>query len=177
MDVACSLQELVDRTGGYVQELHDYLRRYPQPLEALSRAWVETATAVADLADEDANAMAIRYEDLAAEPEAVVKQILEFLGEPWEDGLIQRALDETGQVGFGDWKTFGRPTIDTSSVDRWKTLPRQTIVHLARICNPLLERLGYDAVPSTEDDAEEARRRYELGLLANRLRAEKAKKD
>ena len=38
LDVACSLRDLVAKTGGYVQELHRYLQREPEPLVALCRA-------------------------------------------------------------------------------------------------------------------------------------------
>ena len=172
LDVACSLAELVDKTGGYVQELHDYLRRYPQPLEAFSRAWVDLSTRVADMVDDDELAMGMRYEDLVADPEATVRRILEFVEEDWDETLLDRALSSTGNVGFGDWKTYGRAKVDNSSVDRWKKLPSPTIRHLAGVCNPTLERLGYEPVPTTEEDADEARRRYELGLLVNRMKTQ-----
>jgi LPS sulfotransferase NodH len=174
LDVACSVSDLVDKTGGYVQELHEYVRKYPQPLEAFARAWVDTSSAIADLCAEDELALDLRYEDLARDPEAVVRRVLEFVGEPWEDGMIERALGQADNVGFGDWKTYAKPQIDTSSIDRWKSLPAPTRAHLARICNPTLERLGYEAVAAASDeDAEAARRRYELGLLVNRMKAQK----
>ncbi|MGH8166798.1 MAG: sulfotransferase family protein, partial [Woeseiaceae bacterium] len=34
LDVACSLKDLCDTNGGYLSELHEYIRRYPSPLEA-----------------------------------------------------------------------------------------------------------------------------------------------
>lgn len=174
LDVACSVAELVDKTGGYVEELHEYVRRYPQPLEAFARAWVDTSTAIADLCAEDELALDLRYEELARGPEAVVRRVLEFVGEPWEDGLIERALGEAENVGFGDWKTYARAQVDTSSIDRWKGLPAPTRGHLAEICNPTLQRLGYETVAAAgDDDAEAARRRYELGLLVNRMKAQK----
>lgn len=172
LDVVTSLEHLVNKTGGYVQELHDYLRRYPEPREAFARAWVDTATAVADLADADDQALSIRYEDLAADPEATMKTILEFVEEPWDDGLIERALGSADRVGFGDWKTYAKKAIDTKSVGRFKSLPRPTLAHLGAICNPTLQRLGYDPVTVEEESDEDARRRYELGLLVNRMKKE-----
>jgi len=174
IDSACSLAELVEKTGGYVEALHAYVRRYPEPLEALARAWVDTATDLADLVDQESNVLDLRYEELVREPERVVQGLLEFLGEPWDDELIGRALSTTGQLGFGDWKTYARSTIDASSVDRWKRLPAPVIRHLGEICNPTLERLGYEPVPITEEGAEDARRRYELGLLVNRMKGKQS---
>lgn len=106
LDVACSMADLVDKTGGYVQELHEYLRRTPEPLAALAHAWVDTARAVDALAREDPLAMELRYEDLVREPEAAVRRVLEFVGEPWTDDLLDRALRDTGRLA----SATGRPT-------------------------------------------------------------------
>lgn len=173
LDVACSIADLVEKTGGYVQELHHYVQRHPQVLHAYAHAWVDAATHIADLADQDDNAIAVRYEDLVADPEAVTKRILAHVGELWEDGLIARALQDSSQVGFGDWKTYGRKRVDTRSVDRWKKIPQPARPALAEICNPLLRRLGYPPVQSDAVDDDEARRRYELGLMLGRIKTPK----
>lgn len=174
LDAVCSLAELVDKTGGYVQELHAYLRRDPEPLLALAHAWVDAATHVAELADRDPLAISLRYEDLVRQPEVEVRRVLEFLGEPHDDALLSRALTEPGRLGFGDWKTYGRPAIDDGSVGRWKALPSPTASRLAEVCNPTLVRLGYEPVeieqaPSDED----ARHRYAMGLRLQQLRGGK----
>ena len=180
LDATASLADLVDKTGGYVDELHPYLRRHPEPLVALAHAWVDAASAVADLAEHDAGAVSLAYEDLVARPDEVLADLLTALDEPADDdtvaGLVQRALGEEGKLGFGDWKTYARPKIDASSVGRYKKLPQPVLAPLAELCNPLLERLGYDAVRATTVDDEEARRRYELGLMLGRMKAAKAAK-
>ncbi|KIG12795.1 Sulfotransferase domain superfamily protein [Enhygromyxa salina] len=172
LDVVASLRDLVDKTGGYVEELHAYVRRYPEPLEAMARAWIDTATAIAELAESSEHAISLRYEDLSADPQAQMQRVFEFLDEPWDDELVGRALAGTGQVGFGDWKTYARASVDRSSVDRWKALPAPVQDKLARICNPTLERLGYERIDVDEeaDDPETARRRYEFGLMFNRMK-------
>ena len=172
LDVACSLAELVDKTGGYVQELHGYLRRDPEPLCALAHAWVDAAGHVAELVADDPLALDLRYEDLVREPEAVVRRVLEHVGEPYDESLLPRALGEPGRLGFGDWKTYGRAAIDGSSVGRWQTLPGATVSRLATVCNPMLERLGYEPVPSDEHPSDEdARRRYAMGLRLQHMKA------
>ncbi len=176
LDVACSIGDLTEKTGGYVQELHRYVQRYPQTLQAFAHAWVDVATDIADLADQDPQAISVRYEDLVTDPEAVTRQVLQHVGEPWEDGLVERALDNSEQVGFGDWKTYSRSAVDASSVDRWKKLPQPALEPLGKICNPLLERLGYAQVTAEAVDDEDARRRYELGLMLGRMKAAKADK-
>lgn len=173
LDVALSLAELVDKTGGYVDELHAYLSRWPEPLEALTRAWVDTANAVADVAETEPGAISLRYEQLTESPEAELRRVVEALDERWDDELLARALGETGTLGFGDWKTYARGHIDRSSVDRWQTLPEPVLARLAPIVNPTLVRLGYEPVgfdPDDEIDPDAARRRYEFGLRLNQLK-------
>lgn len=172
LDVAVSLGDLVEKTGGFVSELHRYIAREPEALAAMAQAWVDTASAVADLADDaDLDAVSLRYEDLVRDPEAELRRVFEALDEPWSDELLGRALGQTGQVGFGDWKTYARGVIDSSSVDRWRNLPAPVQAKLAQICNPTLARLGYEAVEvDADDDPEQARRRYEFGLMLNRIK-------
>jgi len=186
LDVAASLHELVTKTGGYVDELHAYLRREPEPLVALAHAWIDTASAVADLADalgagDEPSAISLRYEDLTAEPEAELRRVFTFLDEPWDDELIDRALAGTGGFGFGDWKTYAKPRIDRSSVGRWEELPTPVQARLGLLCNPTLARLGYELIDIDEDDLsidpEDARDRYQMGLQFNRMRQAKAKQD
>ncbi|MCA9695768.1 MAG: sulfotransferase [Myxococcales bacterium] len=172
LDVVCSLEELVKKTGGYVEELHAYLRRHPEPLEAFAHAWIDTARELAALVDAG-DALDLRYEQLVNDPEAALRRVLEYVGEPWRDGLVAEALAERGAVGFGDWKTYGRKGIDAASVGRYQALPRPIVRHLAALCNPTLARLGYPEVAVEDESDADARRRYELGLLINRMRAEK----
>ncbi len=181
LDVVPSLGELVQKTGGYVDELHAYIRRYPEPYEAYARAWIDIAAALKELADEDELALEITYEQLTQDPEATLRRVLDFVEEPWDDGLIARALGDDSGVGFGDWKTYGRATIDRSSVERWRALPLPVRSTLARLCNPTLERLGYEPVPIIEPRAgeseDDARRRYEFGLMLQRMKREKAARE
>jgi len=173
LDVACSMADLVEKTGGYVQELHQYLQRTPEPLAALAHAWVDSARAVEQLAQEDPQAISLGYEELVQAPEETVRRVLEQLDEPWEEGLVERALGDAGRLGFGDWKTYGRAAIDDSSVGRWTALPGPTAQRLATICNPTLEALGYEPIPLSSEEVSEqdARRSYEFGLMLNRMKA------
>lgn len=172
LDVACSLADLVDRTGGYVDELHRYLQREPEPLVAFAQAWADCSGSIAGVSALEGSHH-IRYEDLVADPVAVSRRLFEALEEDADDSAVARALSTTGTVGFGDWKTYARSAVDASSVDRWRALPRAVVARLADVCNPMLERLGYDRIdvePETADPAA-ARRRYELGLLVNRMKS------
>jgi hypothetical protein len=172
LDVACSIQELCEKNGGYLHELHDYVRRYPIMLEAFAHAWVDVTHAIEAFAQRHPqNALLIRYEDLTTETDATMRRVMTFLGEAWDVGFTAGALEKRSNLGLGDWKTYARTAIDESSVGRWKTLSRDTISRLGTICNPTLQRCGYAPVAlENERDAGETRRRYEVGLLLQRLK-------
>jgi len=166
LDVVCSLAEFCERSGGYVGELFDYIRRTPSPLEAFAHAWVDLTRRIAGFAERHRDsALLVKYEELATDPEAVLRRVFEFVEEPWHPGLVDTALASREQIGLGDWKTYARPTIDATSVGRYRTLSRAARSRLGQIVNPTLVARGYDAVdvdpPPSRD---EARRRYELGM-------------
>jgi hypothetical protein len=174
LDVACSLEELSAKNAGYLRELHGYVRRHPRPLEAFSHAWVDMTRAIqAFAARHPRNALLLRYEDLVADPGQVLANAFRFVGESFDPGLLEGAMQGAGDVGLGDWKTYSRRTIGTESVGRWKSLSRWTVGRLGAIANDTLVECGYEAVPVQGGrDPEEARRRYELGLLLGRARQE-----
>lgn len=171
LDVVCSLDEFVDKVGGFPPDLHDYVRNHPYPHEAYAAAWRDLTNALFDFtARHSENAHQLRYEDLVEDPEAEMRSLCEFAELPWEDSLIAQALAESADGGFGDWKTYARNSIDDRSVGRWQSLPDPMIRHLAGICNDTLERCGYDPVHA-DQSASDAGHRYELGMLLQRLKS------
>lgn len=173
LDVACSIKELCDTNGVYLSELHDYVVRHPRPLEAFSHAWVDISRATRDfVARHPDNALLIKYEDLTADPEAVTRTIADRVGVDWPSDWLQKVMEPPESMGLGDWKTYSKSRIDAESVGRWRGLSEHTISLMGRICNPMLEESGYAPVAVQEErSAQEARRRYELGLkVSSRLR-------
>ena len=171
LDVAYSIEELCNKNGVYLRELHDYVIRYPRMLEAFAHVWVDLAGSIDAFAKRHShNAIVVKYEDLTAQPDETMAQIMAFLGEQWDAALVDRALEKREDLGLGDWKTYGRQSVDPASVGRWKGKSRDTVSRLAAICNPTLILCGYDPVKlEAEISPEEARRQYEIGLLLQGL--------
>jgi hypothetical protein len=173
LDVACSLKDLCEANGTYLSELHEYVKRYPRPLEAFCHAWADVTLATHAFAQRHpANALLLKYEDLVTDPEATTKTIAEFVRVEWSPQWLDTVLQRPGSVGLGDWKTYAKGTIDTESIGRWRALSEHTISMMGAICNPVLEASGYPPVAvKAHRSPQEARRRYELGLrLGSRLR-------
>ena len=172
LDVACSIQELCDKNGGYLQELHNYIIRYPRPLEAFAHVWVDLTQAIDTFVKRHPeNTLVVSYENLIERTDATMERIMAFLAEEWNPAWVERALHKHTGIGLGDWKTYSKHAVDPSSVGRWRQLSRDTISRLGSICNPTLRESGYDPVDIVEErSADEARRRYEVGLLLQRLK-------
>lgn len=86
----------------------------------------------------------VGYEDLVREPEAGARAILEFLGEPWNEGVL--AFHETRRrryVTTPSYEDVTRP-VYTSSVGRWKNYAPALAPHMDRL-RPVIEAQGYDA--------------------------------
>lgn len=172
LDVAYSIEELCNKNGVYLRELHEYVIRYPRMLEAFAHAWVDLAQSIDVFAKRHAdNAIVVKYEDLTVQPAETMARIMTFLGEQWDPALMDHALEKREDLGLGDWKTYGRQSVDPSSVARWKGKSPDTVGRLAVICNPTLTLCGYEPVElEAELKPEEARRQHELGLLLQGLK-------
>ncbi len=180
-DVACSLQELCERNGGYLRELHAYVVRHPIVVEACAHAWVDLSTALHELAERRAaETLELRYEDLIAEPDAAMARVMQHVGEEWDPSYTKGALAKRSDIGLGDWKTYGTKKVHGKSIGRWRQLPADTKRRLAEICNPTLALLGYAQVAGDTDESggdEEARRRYQLGLMMQGIDKDTGKGD
>ena len=118
--MALSVKDLCEANEAYLSEIHDYIKRYPRPLEAFAHAWVDATRAMqAFAARHPDNALLVRYEDLVADPEAVTRKIAGFVRVDWTHEWIARALQGAATVGLGDWKTYAKGSIDADSIGRW----------------------------------------------------------
>lgn len=178
-DVACSLKDLCDANEVIIDELRSYVQQHPRPLQAFAHAWAETTDRILDFSDRHkARVVVIRYEDLVADPGRTVEELFRFLGESVQEGLLQRALDSDQVRGLGDWKTYERATIDSSSVGRWKNLRQDTLSRLGAVINPALERCGYEPLPvSPLPGHAEAMHRYELSMRYQAARSRARESD
>ncbi|MCP5044812.1 MAG: sulfotransferase [bacterium] len=170
LDVVVSMNDFCERVGGYLPELHEYVVRNPVPLEAFAHAWSDSTRGILDLAARRPDDVhLLEYEELVSEPEKVVRELFEFLGEPWHPEVLEAAFEAPEHPGFSDWKTFQRDSVHHDSVGRWPRLPRPVINRLAEIANPVLEAAGYEAVPVRRRAGADEARRYEIGLLSQRV--------
>lgn len=164
LDVIASMKEFSDEMQVYIKELHHYVRRYPRPLEAFAHAWVDVTEGLLNFAlQHPENAILIRYEDLVGDPKATLSPVMDLIGEAWDDRMVDGLFEAAKVDGIGDWKAYKRKSIDSSSVDRWRSLPHSEIDRLAGIVGPTLQACGYEPIERTPDD--ETKRKQELAKM------------
>jgi hypothetical protein len=166
LDVVCSLQEFTQELQAYISELHAYVSRFAKPLEAFAHAWADVTADLLGFAERRPNAVLVRYEDLVGQPEETLRRLLDFVGEPWHDAVIETAFRKKDVKGLGDWKGYDASGIHAASVGRGLDLPTPTVAELAPIIGPVLERCGYAALEAGRPrSADEAMRHYELAMM------------
>jgi len=172
LDVAVSCKEFCDAAGMYPTPLHFYIRRYAQPIEAFIHSWIDTTSALVRLGEKHPErCLTCRYEDLVADPEGVLGDIIRFIGEGPIDGLAAAAFSgEMTDLGFSDHKSYQTGSVHSDSVYRWQSLPRPQIDRLVPLCNDLLQMFDYEPIsPDPALSTVELRERY-LASLAVQAR-------
>lgn len=81
----------------------------------------------------------LRYEDFLLEPELCLRELFDWLGEPWESDVMRQARNANVKSHPGVSRE-----IDRSSVNRWRSdLPREARELFRGKASELLVKLGY----------------------------------
>ncbi len=111
-----------------------------RPIEECARRWVDYVGAGLAHRD-DERYFEVRYEELVHQPESTIRGLLEFIGEPWDDAVLnfqQRDDRLTKLINLP-----GKP-INTSALARWKKdLSADEVETIKRMAGDLLTTLGY----------------------------------
>ena len=87
----------------------------------------------------------VRYERLATEPITVLGQLMSFLGERYEESMIDDLAKDCHGSGLEDPKTVQHAGISSRGIDRWRRDLPVAHVELAKpFLRPICERLGYE---------------------------------
>ncbi|WP_036969657.1 sulfotransferase [Promicromonospora kroppenstedtii] len=91
--------------------------------------------------------LTVRYEDVTADPATEFHRICDFLGLPWEPGMVSYGDHEHGEVrkGLGDW----RDKIRTGSIQAGRTLPDPD--EIPRELRTMSEYWGYAPASAASD--------------------------
>jgi hypothetical protein len=153
-DVVCSMRQHPDWrwVGGTWQKV-----LVPRPAHWYARRWLDDTAAGMAWRD-DPRYSEIRYEDLVADPAAVLRSVCDAIGVPVDPAWLADAsgrADDEGAISPEEGASHGpghtkRPdyegALSGASVGRWRddldAADRQVV---ERLCGPRLRELGYDA--------------------------------
>lgn len=83
----------------------------------------------------------IRYEQLCADPAAVLKPMFEFIGEPWEPAVMD-VHSRPHDLGVGDLKVYRWDQIRPNS-NKYRHRPADELERARAAAEPLMSQLGY----------------------------------
>jgi len=121
---------------------------------AAARYWVNQCGKMLEFQREHpSQCLELRYEELTRDPELHVRRMFEFLGEPWEEQVLEfHRVPHDHWIGLQDRRAAEvrgfSPRIGT-----WQDQPRETIDRMLREAAPMLETLGYSTCSSPAADA------------------------
>lgn len=138
-DVVCSLQ-----TRPWMK-LGDGARGTPRGMDAAAKFWAD-AVAAGIARRGDPRYHEVRYEAFVADPEAVMRPLLDFLGLAWDEAVAAeaRARNEGFDAGAPDQRDKLRQPVNAAAVGRWRV--EMTAAEAAVFKNragALLIALGY----------------------------------
>jgi hypothetical protein len=90
----------------------------------------------------------LRYEELVLQPEAVMREVLEWLGEPWSPGVLEHHRVQAGRGGklVVEGRNRVDDPIDVSRISRWfDVIGAQDRETLHKRLGRYAELFGYDA--------------------------------
>jgi hypothetical protein len=141
----CQVIGIVRHPGAVVVSQRRRFRRAP---EQAARQWRRSTTRLVHeaiaLGD---RCVVLRYEDLVSDPEAVLRPLLDWLGEPWSPAVLDHheVQPEAGAPERAEGFTDTSRAVDSASVDTWeKYLQGEQRSTVLAPTAPTAGFLGYD---------------------------------
>jgi hypothetical protein len=127
------------------------LRRFDKDIGKATAHWMgSTREIVRQATTSDPPLCLLRYEDLARDPEGVMRELLDWLGEPWSPRVLEHHRVQGDAAKVVEGGTRPDEAVDAGRIDRWRKWfgdeERGAILDEA---GPWAELLGYESDPST----------------------------
>ena len=88
-------------------------------------------------------ATSVRYEQLVANPEPILRELIDFLGLPWDPAVLAYRSRVTGsRIDTPSYRQVSQP-LYSSSIGRWRRYAGE-LEPVQQVLAPLVSRLGYD---------------------------------
>jgi hypothetical protein len=125
--------------------------------------------------------MLLKYEELLADPPAVVRRLCAFLGEEFEEQMLEyhrsREAQKSGSLSIS-WENTAKPVLRDNAAKFRRQLTEQEILQIEAIACAELRELGYALTHPLEqlmqrgEEMNEERSSYRLAESTRKVRAE-----
>lgn len=135
----------------YARSELEYARRYfsqmgsldhMSEIELAASVWRYKNEALDLFRDRGLEPLIVRYEDLLSAPREAMTEVLEYLGAPWDERVLEHWKHHGQRTMIGGTRTDA--PIDRSRLDPELALSPEEQQQVINTCRPLLARFGYD---------------------------------
>ena len=118
---------------------------YCESVEAATQYWMDMVMSIRSQSKElDGAYMEVKYEDLVSDTRTISDEVLAFLGEAWEQSVLEHHSQEHDLPESESSTVEILSPVHGDAVSKWKTeLTPQQIEVVERMAGPLLRELGY----------------------------------
>jgi len=160
---------------GYMDELAPYVRNCPTNFVAsMVDNWLEKNNKLLAFEQEyEKQCIRVKYESLVQQPEQTMAELFDFLGEAWDDKLIESIFHSPHDQGDGDMKVWFSDKINKDSVGIGTAIPLATIPKdLMVAVDALHQKLGYPTIEmfyaQQHNDAEQLFQQFDVNDLVSK---------
>jgi tetratricopeptide (TPR) repeat protein len=114
--------------------------RYTSSIESTAEHYIQVMDMLRHYRSIGIEYLEIHYEDLVTDQEAVIRQVLDYLGAPWDDACLQHHKSER-VVKTASYEQVTQK-IYTSSLYRYRNYP-EAVRRMAPVLRTTLEQFGY----------------------------------
>ena len=125
------------------------VRQFGRGRTMWGRYWLEMTTRLVEFASSHPDrCLLLRYEDLTADAERMIRLVLTFIGEEMPADLVAKAFMQSHPPGYEDPNIRRSRDVHRRSIGRWMSWPAAEILETWPIVAPLAVRLGYTCASS-----------------------------
>lgn len=154
---------------GYMDELSSYVRDRPDNfVGAMIDNWLEKNKKLLEFERQyKKQCFRMSYESLVQQPERVLEELFGFLGESWDEKILDSIFCFPHDQGEGDIKVWFSNKINKDSIGNGTTMPLESIPKDLMVeVDALHKELGYSSIKSlyARQCERESKKKYDLEL-------------
>lgn len=169
---------------GYMDELAPYVQKRPTNfVAAMIENWLDKNKKLLEFEETHTDqCIRVNYESVVQQPERVLAELFGFLGESWDEGLIDAVFRTPHDQGNGDVKVWFSDKINKDSIGNGTAIPLAAIpMDLMVEVDVLHQKLGYPRIEmlysQQHNDAKQQFQEFDVNEFVSRRVSQQMGKD